>query len=37
MEIKVKSAGRLSVTVTVPPEGPALAAFETVTEYVAFC
>jgi hypothetical protein len=32
METKVKPEGRVSVTITVPLDGPAFAALETVTE-----
>jgi hypothetical protein len=37
IETNVKLEGTVSVTVTVPLVGAAFAAFETVTEYVAFC
>lgn len=37
IDTRVKPEGRVSVTVTAPIVGPAFAAFETVTVYVAFC
>jgi hypothetical protein len=37
IDTSVSPAGRVSVTVTVPLVNPALAAFDTVSVYVAFC
>jgi hypothetical protein len=37
IDTDVSPEGNVSVTVTVPLVGPALAPFETVTVYVAFC